>query len=118
MNELFNIHRERGICATYFAPKLTMGALKPFLTGFVQKGVLALKTPEMKLCVQKSFDDDGFFTIMRSDDMQLAMQLEVSLAVENPLVIVADDEDDENIEEFNFADDSEDELDHTLYKMI
>ena len=118
MNKLFSIHKERGICFIYFTPKLTMGALKFFLTGFVPMDILALKTPEMKLCIQKSFADNGFFTIMRSDDMQLAMQLEVSLAVENPLVIVADDEDDENIEEFNFADDSEDELDQTLYKMI
>ena len=74
-----------------------MGALKPLLTRFVQKGKLALRTPEMKLCILKSFAVDGLFTTMRSDDMQLTMQLEVSLAVENPLDIVAEDEKDENI---------------------
>ena len=111
MNESFSIHKERGICVTGFAPKLTMGALKPYLTGFVRKGILALKTPEMKLCIQKSFADDGLFTIVRSDDMQLAIQLEVSLAVESPLFIVAEVENDENIEDFNFASDSENELD-------
>ena len=74
-----------------------MVALKLFLTGSVQKGTIALTTPEMKLCIQKSFADDGHFTIMRSDDMLLAMQLEVSLAVESPLVTVAEDEKDEII---------------------
>ena len=34
------------------------------------------------------------------------------------MVIIAKDENDENIEIFNFADDSEDELDQTLYKIF
>ena len=49
-----------------------MGALKPYLTSFVEKGILALKTPEMKACIQNSFAVDGCFRQMRSPEMQLA----------------------------------------------
>ena len=51
IDNLFRIHRESGAPATEFSPKLTMGALRPFLTGFVQRGIEALKTPEMKACM-------------------------------------------------------------------
>jgi hypothetical protein len=68
----------------------------------VQKGILALKTPEMKACIQKSFANDGFFTLMRSDDMQLAAQLQVNLAVVDSPAISDEVENDENVEEVDY----------------
>ena len=108
MNNLFRIHLASGALATDFSPKLTMCALKPFLTGFVQRGILALKTPEMKASIQKSFVSDGLFTTMRSDDSQLAMQMEVTLTVDDSLDISEEVEKDENVEELVYAIDSDD----------
>ena len=79
-----------------------MGGLKPFLTGFVQRGILALKTPEMKACMQKSFCNDGFFGIMRSDEMQQPMRVEFPLPDEDLMAIADGVENDENIEELAF----------------
>ena len=36
---------------------------------------MALKTPEMKACIENSFATDGCFRQMRSSEMQLATQL-------------------------------------------
>jgi DDE superfamily endonuclease len=47
-------------------PKLTMGALKEKITGFVSVGMDALKTPEMKISIAKAFARDGCFAIIRS----------------------------------------------------
>ena len=102
ISNLFRIHKESGALSTDFSPKLTMGALKPFLTGFVQRGILALKTPEMKACIQKSFSDDGFFGIMRSDEMQQPMRVEFPLPDEDLMAIADGVENDENIEELAF----------------
>ena len=51
LDGLFRVHKQKGLPLTEFPPKLIMGTLKPFLTGFVQKGILAIKIPEMKLCI-------------------------------------------------------------------
>lgn len=76
MEELFQEHCRSGKDATLFAPKLTMGALKPFLTSFVQRGIEALKTPEMRATIKNAFANDGLFTRIRSPEMQLTVQLE------------------------------------------
>ena len=52
-----------------------MGALKPFLTGFVQSGIEALKTPEMRETIKNAFAKDSLFTQIRSPEMQLTVQL-------------------------------------------
>ena len=66
------------------------------------RGILALKTPEMKACIQKSFSDDGFFGIMRSDEMQQPMRVEFPLPDEDLMAIADGVENDENIEELAF----------------
>lgn len=106
MDDLFRIHRVKGLPTTEFSPKLTMGALKPFLTSFVQNGIQALKTPEMKTCIQNAFASDGCFQIMRSDEVQLAIQLEAAIFTEDPLA-VNDVESDENVEELGLVSDNE-----------
>ena len=79
MDSLFQKHLSDGLDAAHFAPKLTMGAMKPFLTSFVQRGIEALKTPEMKQSIANAFANDGLFTIIRSSEMQLAIQEEKAL---------------------------------------
>ena len=98
IDNLFRIHRESGAPATELSPKLTMGALRPFLTGFVQRGIQALKTPEMKACIQKSFATDGCFEIMRSDEMQPAVQFETTQFVDNSVAIVDGVENNEDVD--------------------
>ena len=75
MEEMFQEHLRNGKDPTLFAPKLTMGALKPFLTGFVRRGIEALKTPEMRETIKNAFARDGLFTRIRSPEMQLTVQL-------------------------------------------
>jgi hypothetical protein len=94
LNALFQTHLAKGLPPTEFSPKLTMGALKPHLTGFVQKGILALTTPEMRECIKNSFARDGCFEQMRSAQMQLTAQTE-----EVHIVICDAVEDDESVEE-------------------
>lgn len=76
MDQLFQAHLRNGQGATAFAPKLTMGALKPFLTSFVQRGIEALKTPQMRETIKTAFANDGLFSVIRSPEMQLRVQLE------------------------------------------
>lgn len=76
MEELFQAHLRGGQPAVLFAPKLTMGALKPFLTGFVQRGIEAIKTPDMRAAIKNAFANDGLFSYIRSPEMQLSVQLE------------------------------------------
>ena len=100
LDTLFQTHLAAGRPPTDFAPKLTVGTLKPYLTGLVEKGILALKTPEMKACIRKSFASDGFFTEMRSSEMQLMVQMEVAtLAEEDP--DIEGIENDEIVEELD-----------------
>ena len=61
-----------------------------------QRTFLALKTPEMKACIQKSFATDGCFTMMRSDEMQQSIQLDATLPIAEGV------KDDENVEEMDF----------------
>lgn len=98
LDGLFQLHKQKCLPLTEFSPKLTMGALKPFQTGFVQKGIFAIKTPEMKLCIKTSFANDGLFAVMRSPEMQLAAQLE-DVRIEDDLNVNEDVEIDENVEE-------------------
>lgn len=76
MDGLLAKHRAEGGAANTFNPKLTMGALKPFLTSFVQRGVEAISTPAMQVTIATAFANDGLFAHMRSPEVQLAVQLE------------------------------------------
>ena len=80
LDHLFQVHREKNLPLNTFSPKLTMGALKPFLTGFVAQYIQALRTPEMRDCIRNAFANDGLFAQMRSDEMQLSAQTEGALA--------------------------------------
>jgi hypothetical protein len=107
IDDLFQVHKQSGAPVALFSPKLTMGALKPFLTGFVQRGILALKTPEMRACIQDSFANAGFFTAMRSDEMQQAMELQANQLDDNDQAIDEGHENEENVEELGFTSDAE-----------
>ena len=57
-------------------PKLTMGALKEKITGFVTVGMDAPKTPEMKISIANAFARDSRFAIIRSAERQEQAGLE------------------------------------------
>ena len=76
MVELFQAHLRGGQPAVLFTLKLTMGTLKPFPTGFVQRGIEAIKTPDMRAAINNAFASDGLFSYIRSPEMQLSVQLE------------------------------------------
>ena len=46
-------------------PKVTMGALKEEITGFVAVGMDAFKTPAMKLCISEAFARDSRLAMIR-----------------------------------------------------
>ena len=62
--------------AALWQPKLTVGALKPFITAWVALGIQALKTPEMKVTIRNAFTNDGLFTAIRDPIKLLKMQVE------------------------------------------
>jgi flavodoxin len=53
-----------------FTPKLTMGSMKPLMLGFVDSGIRALQTADMKEVIRCSFSNDGRFAKIRSADFQ------------------------------------------------
>ena len=59
----------------------------------------------MKACIKKSFVTDGCFTVPRSDDMQLATQLEASQTVDNSPAILDEADNKEIIKGLGFASD-------------
>ena len=110
LNALFQAHLAKGLPSTEFSPKLTMGALKPHLTGFVQKGILALTTPEMRECIKNSFARNGCFEQMRSAQMQLIAQMEEVHIVDEPVIDEAVEE-DEFVEELGAISDVDSDSD-------
>ena len=52
--------------AEEWAPKFGMAELKPNITGWIQDGIAAIRTPEMKLSIKKAFFTDGRFEEIRS----------------------------------------------------
>ena len=63
--QLFDDHIAAGKSAATFNPKLTMSTLKNLMPGWLHSAWEALRTPEMKISIAKSFHDDGLFGIMR-----------------------------------------------------
>jgi hypothetical protein len=78
MHHLFDVHIERGGQPFNWKAKLNMGDLKPFITSFVETGVAALKTVEMKAAIIKAFEQDGLFNIIRSEEQQLIAEASIA----------------------------------------
>ena len=84
----FNAHLAAGNTALTF--KLTYGELKPLLPGWIDSAIAALRTPDMKETIARSFERDGCFGIMRSPDGILLGRERLAREEEN--VVVPDGE--------------------------
>lgn len=111
LDNLFQVHRAKNLPLNTFSPKFTMGALKPFLTGFVAQGIQALKTPEMRDCIRNAFAKDGLFAQMRSDEMQLSAQMERALVRDEFEDLDLGAENEEVVEEIGAISDAASETD-------
>ena len=101
---LFQIFSDGGDTALW-QPKLTLGALKPFITAWVALGIQALKTPEMKVTIRNAFANDGLFTAIRDPIKLLEMQVESALNMgEEEIFIPAEAEKSDHDEELVLAD--------------
>ena len=111
LDNLFQVHRAKNLPLNTFSPKFTMGALKPFLTGFVAQGIQALKTPEMRDCIRNASAKDGLFAQMRSDEMQLSAQMERALVRDKFEDLNLGAENEEVVEEIGAISDAASETD-------
>jgi len=68
-----------------------VGDLKPLIVSFVEAGLRALETPEMKATIIKAFVEDGRFREIRSDEMQSAARIELLAERMAELVFIPDD---------------------------
>ena len=59
-----------------------MGALKPYIVSFVNAGITAIKTQEMRETLKHAFAEHGLFSIIRSDERQLQAMMD-NLDVDN-----------------------------------
>ena len=99
-----------------WAPNLNLGDLKPLIVSFVETGLRALETPEMKATIIKAFVEDGRFREIRSDEMQSAARIELLAERMAELVFVPDDveenrEDEEQALAVDIDDDSDSDND-------
>ena len=74
-----------------WAPNLNLGGLKPLMVSFVEAGLRALETPEMKATIIKAFAEDGRFREIRSEEMQSAARMELLAERMAELIFVPDD---------------------------
>jgi hypothetical protein len=74
-----------------WAPNLNLGGLKPLMVSFVEAGLRALETPEMRNAIIKAFAEDGRFREIRSEEMQSAARMELLTERMAELVFVPDD---------------------------
>ena len=100
LDGLFQIFLDGRNNAALWQPKLTLGALKPFITAWVALGIQALKTPGMKLSIKNAFANDGLFTAIR-DPIKL---LEIQVMEEEEIFIPAEAEKSDHYEELLLAD--------------
>lgn len=70
LHQNFDNHIAAGHKACDWFPKMTMGVMKPFIHDFIAVGIAALKTPEMKETIKRSFREDGRFDLIRSPEYQ------------------------------------------------
>ena len=97
-----------------WAPKLKMSDLKPLMVSFVEAGLRALQTPEMKQTIITAFAEDGRFAKIRGVEMQLQAVTEMMTeldAINLPVGEEADREDDEAALHVGIGDDDSDDAD-------
>ena len=72
LDDNFQKHCDGGLEPALWEPKITVGNFKPFITGFVNKGMENISTPspEMKEAIRNCVEERGFFGMMRSPMMQ------------------------------------------------
>ena len=108
LGELFQIFLVGGNNAALWQPKLTLGALKPFMTAWVASGIQALKTPEIRNAFANDglfTANDGLFTAIRDPTQLLEMQVESALNMgEDEIFIPAEAEKSDHDEELVLAD--------------
>ena len=100
LDGLFQIFLDGGDTALW-QPKLTLGALKPFITAWVALGIQALKTPEMKVTIRNAFANDGLFTAIKLLEMQVESALNMG---EEEIFIPTEAEKSDHDEELVLAD--------------
>jgi hypothetical protein len=61
----FDAHINAVKYSSGFKGKLSVGDLKPFIPNFVQVGIAAIKNPEMRVSILRTFAEVGLFEIMR-----------------------------------------------------
>ena len=74
-----------------WAPNLSMSGLKPLVVSFVEAGLRALETPEMKATTTKAFAEDGRFREIGGEETQSAARVELLTEAVNEPVFVPDD---------------------------
>ena len=105
LDGLFQIFLDGGHNAALWQPKLTLGALKPFITAWVALGIQALKTPKKRLTIKNAFANDDLFTVIRDLIKLLEMQVESALNMaEEEIFIPAEAEKSDHDEELVLAD--------------
>jgi hypothetical protein len=102
-----------------WAPHLNLGDLKSRIVSFVEAGLRALETPEMRNAIIKAFAEDGRFREIRSEEMQSAARMELLTKRMAELVFVPDDveenrEDEEQALAADIDDDSDSDNDDDL----
>ncbi len=65
LHEQYDEHLAAGGNPVTWRPKLTMGALKPHMCGFVAMGIAALRKPTMTAAIARAFEEDGLFNEIR-----------------------------------------------------
>ena len=92
-------------------PKLTMGAMKPKNSSFVEVGIATLKTPEMTAAIQNAFARDGRFELMRGVEWQEKAR------IKSDEIVVVVDEGEESEKEDAFDDSDSDNSSHTFVEL-
>jgi hypothetical protein len=67
-----------GLVASVFKPNLGMKALKQEIVGFVETGLVLIRTEKFAAVIRKSFAEDGCFTEMRSPERRAAAQQQIN----------------------------------------
>ena len=62
LDGLFQSFLDGGNNATFWQPKLTLGAVKLYITSWVALGIQALKPPGMKVTIKNALAKDGLLT--------------------------------------------------------
>jgi hypothetical protein len=84
LHEQYDEHLAEGGDPVTWRPKLTMGALKPHMCGFVAMGIAALRKPTMTAAIARAFEEDGLFNEIRSEERQAAAR---ALLLVDPTVV-------------------------------